>query len=296
MADEQHFLAAPHTPTMDRLDALRRTSPSGIDYWMAREVGPVLGYPTWREFHNGVLERAMAACEGNGITAEKHFVLTHNKVELGSGAMRDDVVDYFLSRPACYLVAMNGDPNKPEVAAAQAYFAVQTRRMEQEDQKTKDEKRLEAREKVAAAVKRVSGVAQKAGVRSKMQGIFHDQRWIGLYAKSAAEVKVAKGLGPDANLFDRAGPLELSANEFQMNLAAEVIAKEGIKSESAAIARNLAVAKDVRGVMTKAGSPMLESLPLEKDTIKDVKKRLTPPLPKKISERKPKKTKPSTET
>jgi DNA-damage-inducible protein D len=80
---------------MERLEALRRTSPKGTDYWKAREVGPVLGYPTWREFH-AVLERGMASCEGNGITPEKHFVLTHNKVELGSGAMRDDVIDYFM--------------------------------------------------------------------------------------------------------------------------------------------------------------------------------------------------------
>ena len=232
----------------------------------------------------------MGSCESNGISQDKHFVLIHKKVELGSGAMRDDVVDYYLSRPACYLVAMNGDPSKPEVADAQAYFAVQTRRMELEDQRSKDEKRLEAREKVTSAVKRVSGVAKNAGVRSKMQPVFQDQRWLGLYEKSAAEVKKAKWLGPDDNLFDRAGPLELSAHEFQMNLAAEVISKEGIKSESAAIARNLSVAKDVRGVMKKSGSKMLEDLPLEKDLIKDVKKRLKPSESKKLTRRKPKTT------
>jgi DNA-damage-inducible protein D len=297
MSEDQHLSAnSIHVPTMQRLEAIMQISPTGTEYWLARDIGPVLGYPTWREFFN-VIERAMAACEGNGISAAKHFVLTHKKVELGGGAMRNDVVDYFLSRPACYLVAMNGDPSKPEVAAAQAYFAVQTRRMEEEDQRARDEKRLDVREKTSVAMKRVSGVAKSAGVRNQMQAVFHDQRWQGMYEKSAAEVKKAKGLGPDDNLFDRAGPLELSAHEFQMNLAAEVIAKEGIKGEQTAIRRNLDVAKDVRGVMKKAGSPMLESLPLEKDTISDVKKRLKPPKQNKLpSAKKSKNSKTSNET
>lgn len=280
--------------TMDRLEALRRTTPTGVDYWHAREIGPVLGYPTWREFEN-VVARAREACVGAQLDPDKHFVLTHKMMEVGGGAVREGD-DYFLSRAACYLIAMNGDPSKPEIAAAQAYFAIQTRRMELEDQKAQDEKRLEAREKVTAAVKRGSGVAKSAGVANHKQGIFHDARWLGLYGKSAADVKTAKGLKEKDNLFDFAGPLELSANEFQMNLAADVIAREKIKNEAVAIERNKRVGQHVREVMREAGSVMPEKLPLEKDSIAAVKKRLAPPIPKKPAISKPRKPKPSSAT
>jgi DNA-damage-inducible protein D len=183
----------------------------GVSYWLAREIAPALGYPVWAKF-TPVIERAMAACAGVQIDPDKHFVRTGKLMEVGGGAQLTGE-DYFLSRPAASLTAMNGDPSKPEIAGAQAYFTVQTRRMEVEDQKSQDMKRLEAREKVTAAVKRVSGVAKAAGVRNDMQGVFHDQRWLGLYGKSAADVKVEKGLKPKDNLFDRAGPIGLSRGE-----------------------------------------------------------------------------------
>lgn len=127
-----------------------------------------------------VIGKAMAACAGNHLEPSKHFVETGKMVELGSDANRQ-VVDYFLSRPACYLIAMNGDPTKIEIAGAQAYFAVQTRRMEIQDQRLQDEKRVELRERVSGAFKRVSGVAKQAGVPNNKQPIFHDARARGLY-------------------------------------------------------------------------------------------------------------------
>jgi DNA-damage-inducible protein D len=92
-----------------------------------------------------------------------------------------------------------------------------------------DERRLELRDRVSQSHKRVSKVAQGAGVRSASQGIFHDHRYRGLYGSPLKEVKAKKGIGEKENLMDRAGPLELSANDFQMNLAAEVIEREGVK-------------------------------------------------------------------
>ena len=103
---------------------LRQTAPDGSDYWRAREIGPVLGYPTWDKSTN-VIERAITACVGVEIDPTKHFSRT-SKV-LGGGHTGED---YFVSRPAAYRIAMNGDPAKPEIAAAQAYFTLQTRRME----------------------------------------------------------------------------------------------------------------------------------------------------------------------
>jgi DNA-damage-inducible protein D len=196
-------------------------------------------------------------------------------VELGSGAKRQ-VEDYFLSRAACYLIAMNGEPSKPEIAAAQAYFTVQTRRMELTDQANKqltnDEKRIQLRAKVASSVRRVSGVAKDAGVQR--QGLFHDARYRGLYGGlGTRDVKRRKKLAEKDNPFDRFGALELSAHEFQMNLAADVIAKEGIRTEEHAIRRNRGIGEHVRETIKKSGGTMPEDLPLE-EPIQTVKKRL----------------------
>jgi DNA-damage-inducible protein D len=256
---------------MDALERAKHTSPEGVEFWLAREVCPILGYTEWRNFED-VMDRASDSLKTNGVDPSHHFVGTTKMVGLGSGSQRQ-VNDHFLSRAACYLVAMNGDPSKPEVAAAQAYFAIQTRRMEVADSLSADEERLRLREKVKKSHKRVSGVAQEAGVRSHMQGIFHDARYQGLYGMSLADLKLVKGLKESEQVFDRAGPLELSANDFQMNLAADVIAKERVRGEQPAIRRNKEIASQVRQTIRASGATLPENLPLE-PPIKEVEKRL----------------------
>ena len=103
---------------MERLEQQKHMSPKGVPYWLAREIMPTLGYLDWRNFENAI-DRAKEACASTGIEPEKHFVETTAMLPIGSGAEREGR-DYFLSRPAAYLVAMNGDPAKPEIAAAQA--------------------------------------------------------------------------------------------------------------------------------------------------------------------------------
>jgi DNA-damage-inducible protein D len=256
---------------MDRLERLKRLTDEGVEYWLAREINDTLGYPNWREF-DALLERAGESLRQNGIDPSHHFVLTHKLMEGGKGSQRQGD-DYFLSRSACYLIAMNGEPSKPQIAAAQAYFVVKTREKELEDEQSDDEKRLELREKVSQSVKVVSGVAQAAGVRSQMQGVFHDHRIRGLYGMSLKDLKSFKGLSEKEQLFDRAGLLELSMHDFQMNLAADVIEKSGVKGEQAAIRTNLEVAQRVRRTVDKSGGTLPEHLPLE-PPIKEVKKRL----------------------
>jgi DNA-damage-inducible protein D len=257
--------------TIAQLEAIKRVSELGIEYWMARDVNMLLGYPTWREFE-GVIERARNAMRTNGIDPSHQVVLTHKLMEVGGGAQkRGD--DYFLTRGACRLIAMNGDPSKPEIAGAQAYFVVQTHRMEQQDSLGDDEKRLQLRQRVTSAFKVVSGVAQEAGVTGAKQPIFHDARYQGLYGMSRRDVMTKKGLKKDDNPFDYAGPLELSANEFQMNLAADVIQKEGIKGEYNVIAKNKAIAQDVRKTIKDSKGTLPENLPIA-EPIRQVEKRV----------------------
>lgn len=257
--------------TMDRLEAARRLTSTGDEYWNARDINSLLGYPTWREFEH-LVSRATDAMRNNGIDPSHQIVLTHKMMEVGKGGrLRGD--DYFLSRSACYLIAMNGDPAKPEIAGAQAYFTIKTRQMEiLEQQDSPGHKRLAARDRVTQSFKRVSGVAQEAGVQR--QPLFHDARYQGLYGgRSTKAVKALKGVADKDTLFDFAGALELSAHEFQMNLAANVIEKQGNKGERHAIDTNRKVAERVRASFIDSNGTLPEKLALE-EPIKNVRKKL----------------------
>jgi len=264
--------------TIEKLQTAKHVTATGIDYWLAREIFPILGYADWDGFEP-LLKKAMSACEGIGTSASHHFRQTSVMMKVGKGAQRSGI-DYFLSRTACDLVAMNGDPSKPEIAAAQAYFAVQTRRMERLDAASEDERRLELRERVKTSSRKVSGVAQEAGVKN--QAFFHDARYQGLYGMPLRKVKEKKGLKADEHIFDRAGTMELSANDFQMNLAADVLKQRAISGETRAINVNREVADSVRNVIKDSGGRMPEDLPLDVP-IAEVKKRLraAKKLPKK---------------
>ncbi|MFZ0204824.1 MAG: DNA damage-inducible protein D [Roseiarcus sp.] len=257
--------------TKEKLEELRQTDRNGAEFWLARDIHSGLGYPVWDKFEP-VIEKARQSLAANGVDASLHIAQTSKSMEVHNGGMRRGI-DYFLSRAACYLIAMNGDPTKPEIAAAQAYFAIQTRRTEVQDALSEDEKRLNLRDKVRQSHKRVSEAAQDAGVRNHMQGVFHDAGVQGLYGMSLKDLKAMRGLELNEQIFDRAGPLELSANDFQMNLAADVIRKEKIRGEQLAITRNKQVAARIRNTITQIGGTLPERLPLEVP-IKEIEKRV----------------------
>lgn len=258
--------------TMQRLESIKKTNSQGDDFWIGREVFPVLGYATWDSF-TSVIERAEASILSTGGDPSHHIRHTTKLVGVGSGAKRR-VGECFLSRGACYLIAMNGDPTKPEVAGAQHYFAIQTRNAELAQHEAADHKRLNLRDRVSSAFKRVSAVAEDHGVTRF--AFFHAARFKGLYDKSRKEVHEAKGLAAGENLFDRAGALELAAHEFQMQLAATKIVNEGINGEWPCIDANLEVAQDVRKTILAQSGVKLEDVPLEREHIASVRKRLGP--------------------
>lgn len=258
-----------YVDTIARLEAIKRKSSNGTDFWMARDIHRILGYPVWDKFEP-VIGRAVESLKSNGIDSSHHIARSRSMMGVGKGAQREGI-DFFLSRPACRLIAMNGDPQKPEIAAAQAYFVVQTHRMEQNDAMSEDQKRLEEREKVTHSFKAVSSAAKEAGVAGADQGLFHSARYEGLYGMTSTQYRLKKGVGSD-NPFDRMGVLELSANDFQMNLAAEKLKKDKVRGKVAAIQANKGVAKRVRQTMLDTGV-MPENLPIE-EPIREVQKRV----------------------
>ena len=149
-----------------------------------------MGYNHWRSFEKAI-QKAVTSCEQSGNAPNHHFG-RHKPITGGKGAVQEGA-DYQLSRFACYLIAQNGDPRKPEIASAQKYFAVQTRRQELSDQMAADLERLELRKQTSEEFKALSGAARQAGVQSRMFGIFHDAGYKGLYG----------GLGTEAILVAR---------------------------------------------------------------------------------------------
>ena len=128
-------------------ESIKQTSPYDAEYWSARDLAPLLGYSNWQNFEVAI-KRGKTACEQVGQVVADHFTDASKMVVVGSGARRN-VKDYYLSRFACYLIAQNGDPRKPEIAAAQAYFAVSTRRHEIHQLYEEQQKRLQLRERVS---------------------------------------------------------------------------------------------------------------------------------------------------
>jgi DNA-damage-inducible protein D len=257
---------------------LRQINEHGAEYWSARSLQTLLGYSQWRRFEQAI-ERAITSCKESGNPPWNHFAGAGKMVGLGSGSERK-IDDYHLSRFACYLIAQNGDPRKPEIAQAQKYFAIQTRRQELSDQAAADLERLELRKQTAEEFKALSGAAQDAGVQSKMFGVFHDAGYKGLYGGLGRDaIKQRKGIPEKDNLLDRMNATELAANQFRMTQTRDKLARDHIRQQAQAIQIHEQVGKEVRAAIQRIGGTPPENLPAA-EHIKDVEKRLKAATPK----------------
>lgn len=256
------------------LDAIRRETPAGVEYWMARDLQMILEYSKWESFEE-VIEKAKIACAGVGVEVENQFLQSEKMVPIGSGAQRG-ITDYFLSRYACYLIAMNGDSAKEPIAVAQTYFAVQARKQEVEDEQRQIEKRAELRNRVTVANKALNIAAKSAGVQN--YGFFHDAGYRGLYGMRLGDIKKRKNI--DGDLLDHAGRAELAANEFRITQTEQKIVRDNISGEQNAIQTHKAIGAEVRATIKKIGGTMPEDLPPEPSLKKLTSKKKSAKLPK----------------
>lgn len=259
-------------------EEMKKLNEHGAEYWSARDLQPLLGYSQWRRFEDAI-NRAMISCGQSGNNPDYHFAGVGKMIETGKGANRE-VSDFQLSRFACYLIAQNGDPRKPEIAEAQKYFAIQARRQEMSDALAADMERLEIRKQTSEEFKALSGAAREAGVQDRMFGVFHDAGYRGLYGGLGNEaIKQRKGIPKKENLMDRMDTTELAANQFRMTQTRDKLARDKVKEQHQAIHAHEAVGKEVREAIKRIGGVMPEHIP-PAEHINEVEKRIktTPPV------------------
>jgi DNA-damage-inducible protein D len=250
------------------LEAVKKTTKEGGEYWMARDILLILKYASWEKFAE-VIDRARRAAASAGLDPDNQFHQTVNMVEIGSGARRSRV-DYFLTRYACYLITMNGDTSKKEIGIAQTYFATQARRQEIQDKLTAEERRILHRKRVTDANKKLGEAAKNAGVEN--YGLFHDAGYRGLYDMGLTEIKKRKDIPAKEDLLDRAGRSELAANEFRITQTEERLIRESISNERDAKDTHFRVARKIRTTIKELQGTMPEDMPPE-ESVKKIESR-----------------------
>lgn len=256
-------------------ESIKHVNEYGEEYWLARELQPVLEYAQWRRFSDAI-ERAKLACKNSGFAVEDHFADVGKMVDIGSGAERQ-IDDVMLSRYACYLIVMNGDPRKEVIAIGQSYFAVKTRQQELIDnyeQMSEDQKRLAIRNEMIAHNKSLAEAAQMAGIADQREyAIFQNKGYQGLYGGlGAKEIHARKGLKKSQKILDHMGSTELAANLFRATQTDEKLRRENIHGKQAAYDTHYQVGKKVRQTIQELGGTMPEDLPTPEKSVKQIER------------------------
>ena len=255
-------------------EQIKHTDEAGNEYWLARELAPVLEYTEWRNFAK-VIDRAMLACQNSGFDAAENFVEVGKLIKMPSQPVltgfvevnkTKTIVDYRLSRYACYLIVQNGDPRKEVIATGQTYFAIQTRRQEVADyfnQLDEDNKRLVVRGDIKQWNQMLAEATHNAGVITDEEfAQFQNAGYMGLYGgETVADIHRRKGLAPRHKILDFMNSQELIANLFRISLAEEKIRTEQVSGVDAAMRTHHEVGHEVRQTIERVGGVLPENQP-----------------------------------
>ncbi len=244
----------------------------GNEYWEARELQLILGYKEWRYF-SAVIEKAQIACSKSNNNINSHFGV--NTKIVVAGVTSKSILDYRLSRYACYLIVQNANPRFKEVALGQTYFAVQTRKMELTEEEygklTEDEKRLYRRKQTKDGNKILYKVAKEKGVKNFDK--FTNAGYKGLYnGETANDIAKRKGLRYREDILDNMGSVELGANIFRITQTEALLEKQTEPSEQIATNTHYRVGKAVRNTIERLGGTMPENLPTPNKSLKEIER------------------------
>ena len=254
-------------------EEIKHVDDNGNEYWYARELMNALEYKRWDKFCN-VIESAKIACEKSSCIVTDHFSQVGKMVNIGSKTSRN-IIDYKLSRYACYLIVQNSDPRKATVALGQTYFAVQTRKMELTEEEysklSEDEKRLYRRKQTKDGNKILYRIAKEKGVKNFDK--FTNAGYKGLYnGETANDIAKRKGLRYREDILDNMGSVELGANVFRITQTEALLEKQEKPNENMATDTHYKVGKAIRDTIEKLGGTMPEDLPTPKKSIKELEK------------------------